>query len=153
MKPDKYLINITGETRICYELLKRRHHAVITMGNAKATDIIILGKNHRFLRVEVKTSNNGRNFVTGYYPKYTKRSTIHPDIWIFYLLENKKKSLGERFFIGNHKKVGKIQLKVNGGKKTKKGEGCDNIPLRFLENKGLENNWKLVKETFGRINK
>ena len=38
-----------------------------------------------------------------------------------------------RFFVLTHEEVGELQLVVNKGKKPKRGEGCDNIPLTFLE--------------------
>ena len=82
MKMDKHLIGLAGEMRVCAELLKKGYSASITYGNAKATDIIVTGAEGRYLRVEVKTSKNGRNFVTGYYPKYTDPARQHPDVWV-----------------------------------------------------------------------
>ncbi len=148
MEPNKHLIGLAGEMRVCSELLKRGHFASITFGNAKATDILITGKNNRFLRVEVKTSKNNKNFVTGYYPKYTQNNRERPDIWIFYLPNKDTSSSGDRFFIATHKEVGVLQLQVNKGVKTEKGEGCDNIPLKLLEQKRskFENRWSLIEE-------
>lgn len=135
--------------RVCSELLKRGLSASITFGNAKATDIIVMGQNNRFLRIEVKTSKNGRNFVTGYYPKYSNPTT-HPDIWVFYLPSKELKISGDRFFIVTHEEVGKLQLYVNKGKKTEKGEGCDNIPLKFFVQEGKkfedEERWNLFEK-------
>jgi hypothetical protein len=147
MKPDKNLIGLAGEMRVCSELLKRGLCASITFGNSKATDIIVVGQNNRFLRVEVKTSKNGRNFVTGYYPKYSNPTT-HPDIWIFYLPCKELKMSGDRFFIATHEEVGELQLYVNKGKKTEKGKGCDNIPLKLFvqEQKKFEERWNLFED-------
>lgn len=143
---EKSMIGLVGETRVCAELLKKGHLASVTHGNAKATDILILGKTKRFLRVEVKTSVNGRNFVTGYFPKYTDASSLHPDLWVFYLPDKDLSTGGDRFFIASHKQVGEFQLEVNKGRKTLKGQGCDNIPLKLLLEKGIEDKWNLVSQ-------
>jgi|WetSurMetagenome_2_1015567.scaffolds.fasta_scaffold375033_1 hypothetical protein len=147
MKLNKNLIGLAGEMRVCSELLKRGLSASITFGNTKATDVIVIGQNNRFLRIEVKTSQNGRNFVTGYYPKYSN-PTIHPDIWVFYLPCQELTTTGDRFFIATHEEVGELQLCVNKGKKTEKGKGCDNIPLKFFvqSRKKFEERWDLFAE-------
>ena len=120
--------------------------ASITHGNAKATDILIIGKTNLFLRVEVKTSVNGRNFVTGYYPKYADSSRLNPDLWVFYLPDKELSTRGDRFFIATHEQVGEFQLEVNKGRKTLKGQGCDNIPLKLLLEKGIEDKWDIVAQ-------
>jgi len=148
-KLEKTMVGLAGEMRVCSELLKRGYQASITFGNAKATDIVIVGEGNRFLRVEVKTSRNGKRFVTGYYPKYTDRKKVHPDIWVFYL-PNPVLTNGDRFFIVTHEEVGKIQLIVNKGHKTLLGKGCDNIPLKLLEEKEVEDNWGIVKNLLPR---
>ena len=38
----KQQLGMAGEFSVCAELLKRGHNASITMGNAKAVDIVIL---------------------------------------------------------------------------------------------------------------
>lgn len=145
---DKGQIGLAGEMRVASELLKNGYNASITFGNAKATDIVVFGDKNRFLRVEVKTSKNQRNFVTGYYPKYTNPSQTSPDIWVFYLPDKQARSDGDKFFILTHEEVAELQLIVNKGNKTEKGKGCDNIPLRLLlENKDkFEDRWNLFKE-------
>jgi len=140
---NKNLIGLAGEMRVCSELLKKGFPASITFGNEKATDIIITGDQGQFLRVEVKTSKNGRNFVTGYYPKYTDPQVRYPDVWVFYLPDKELSCSGDRFFIATHNDVGLFQLEVNKGVKTLKGKGCDNIPLKVLEAKSVEDCWDL----------
>ena len=144
---EKNDIGLAGELRVASELLKRGHRASVTFGNAKATDIVITGKKNRYVAVEVKTSKNRRNFVTGYYPKYTDDDHRHPDVWVFYLPQ-RNASDGDRFFILKHEEVGEMQLLVNKGVKTEKGKGCDNIPLAVLERgkDKYENRWELFKE-------
>lgn len=132
---DKTRIGLAGEYRVLSELLKRGYNASLTMGNTKATDIIVFNDKRSFIRIEVKTSRSNK-FVTGYYPKYTDPSALHPDIWVLYLPNLSEKSNGDRFFILTHEEVGKLQLEVNGGNKTEKGKGCDNIPLKQF--KGIE---------------
>lgn len=132
-KLDKSQIGMAGEMRVVSELLKRGHNASITFGNAKATDIVILGEQSRFLRVEVKTSKNGFNFVTGFYPKYSNPDRTHPDVWVLFLPNKDANSDGDIFYILTHAEVEGLQLQVNRGVKTEPGKGCDNIPLKHLQ--------------------
>jgi hypothetical protein len=92
IKMDKYLLGLAGETRVCAELLKKGFHANIVIGNAKATDIVITNDKSKFLRIEVKTTQKGRKFVTGFYPKYTDSSKLHPNLWVFYLPDKMSRS-------------------------------------------------------------
>lgn len=139
-------IGMMGEMRVCAELLKQGYSASITFGNAKATDIMITNDEGRYLRVEVKTSKNGRNFVTSYYPKYTDPTKQHPDMWVFYLPDSQLSVNGDRFFLATHEEVAEIQLVVNKGNKTLSGQGVDNIPLKVLETYPYEGRWDLPGE-------
>lgn len=143
-KLDKAMIGLAGEMRVCAELIKKGYMASVTHGNAKATDILIIGKNSRFLRVEVKTSVNGKKFVTGYYPKYIDPKSLHPDVWVFYLPDKDFSTNGDRFFVLSHQQVGKLQLEMNKGNKTLKGQGCDNITLKLLLEKNVEEKWDTI---------
>ena len=148
-------IGLAGEMRVASELLLKGYRASITFGNAKATDIVILGDNNSFVRVEVKTSRNRKKFVTGYYPKYTDPTATHPDVWVFYLPRIDGQADGDKFFVLTHEKVGELQLEVDKGRKTKRGEGCDNIPLAFLEREKetcetCENRWSLIDDELRR---
>jgi hypothetical protein len=125
-------IGLMGEYRVVSELLKQGYNATITFGNAKATDIIILQK-REFIRIEVKTCLNGKKFVTSFFPKYTDPAKTHPDFWVFFLPDFSGKN--DRFFILQHDEVKTLQLIVNKGNKTLSGQGCDNIPLKLLEEK------------------
>lgn len=98
-KLDKSQIGMAGEMRVASELLKRGYNASITFGNAKATDIVVLGEKNRFLRVEVKTSKSRHNFVTGYYPKYTDPKKVHPDVWVFFMPDGEANSDGDVFYL------------------------------------------------------
>jgi len=139
---EKNNIGLAGEMRVCAEFLKKEYQASITFGNAKATDIIITGAKGRYLRVEVKTSKNGKNFMTGFFPKYTDPSRTHPDIWVFYLPDKELSSSGDRFFIATHAEVQEMQLVVNKGNKTESGKGADNIPLKVMLNYSHEDAWE-----------
>jgi hypothetical protein len=145
----KEYIGLAGEMRVCSELLKKGYSASITFGSAKATDIIITSPEGRYLRVEVKTSKNGRNFVTSYYPKYTDPERQHPDLWVFYLPDKNLSENGDRFFIVTHEEVAEMQLSVNKGIKTQRGKGVDNIPLAVIEQYGCEGRWHLPAELLG----
>jgi len=150
---DKGKIGLAGELRVASELLKRGYDASITFGNSKATDIMVFGKNNRFIRIEVKTSKNNRNFVTGYFPKYSNPVDIFPDVWVMYLPEKNGNTNGDRFYILTHGEVGDLQLVVNKGIKTEKGKGCDNIPVKFFEEKNqiFENRWELIQDILSKI--
>ena len=147
MKSDKGQIGLAGEFRVASELLRRGYSAHVTYGNAKATDIIVLGTRNRFIRVEVKTSKNNRNFVTGYFPKYSCDNDLAPapDLWVLFL-PNEKKPEGDTFFLLTHKEIRELQILANNGKETKKGEGVDNIPLKILLEKrpDSKNRWELI---------
>ena len=96
----------------------------------------------KYLRIEVKTSKNRKNFVTGYFPKYTDLNNIHPDIWVFFL-PNGNNQHYNIFYILIHEQVREAQLIVNKGNDTKKREGVDNIPVKILEANfpNSKNNW------------
>ena len=147
----KELIGLAGEMRVCAELLKKGFFATITHGNAKATDVLVFDdQSDRFLRVEVKTSKNGRNFVTGFYPKYTDPAKTHPDLWVFYIPDRDLSVHGDRFYLVAHDDVARIQLIVNKGNKTLAGMGCDNIPLKVLDEEVKEGDWELPRRLLAR---
>lgn len=148
LKVDKGQIGLAGEFRVASEILRRGFSANITFGNAKATDIVVLGSRNRFIRVEVKTSRNNRNFVTSYFPKYSEPSNSEPDLWVLYLPNKDGMSDGDRFFLLTHEEVGGLQLIVNKGNKTERGKGVDNIPLKvLLENRSdSEDRWNLLAD-------
>jgi len=150
---DKDMIGLAGEMRVASELLKRGYQAYITFGNAKATDIVVTGDSNRFIRIQVKTSINRKNFVTGYYPKYTDPNSIGPDIWVFYLTHKDVSSGEDRFFILTHEEVGDLQFRVNKGKKTERGKGCDNIPLKFLEQEKSKHEglWEKISKSLNKL--
>ena len=144
---DKGQIGLAGEFRVASEILRRGHLANVTFGNAKATDIVVIGSQNRFIRIEVKTSKNNRSFVTGYYPKYTSPKETQPDLWVLYLPNKGMSSDGDRFFLLTHSEIGELQLIVNKGVKTEKGKGVDNIPLKVLleHRTDSENRWELIE--------
>jgi len=141
----KNRLGIAGEYRVLSELLLKGHSASITTGNAKGTDIIVFKKDKSYLRIEVKTSKNGYNFVTSYFPKYSKKSYTDPDFWILHqprIFKNEE----ELFFILTHNEVRDLQLRVNKGNETKRGQGVDNIPIKLLnETKNILNAWGKIK--------
>ena len=142
---EKQRLGLYGEYRVLAELLRNGYNATLTMGNAKATDIVVFSEKNKYLRIEVKTSKNLRNFVTGFFPKYTDPNKIHPDIWIFFIpgYINQKEDV---FYILTHQQVREAQLIVNKGNQTQKGKGVDNISIKRLEEnyKDSKNNWLLI---------
>lgn len=145
---EKERLGLAGEYRVLSELLLRDFNATITTGRSKGTDILIFLKNKKYLRIEVKTSKNGRNFVTSFYPKYSEKSVTDPDLWIFFLPKNVStddKVSEDIFYILSHDEVKKMQLKVNKGNETKRGEGVDNIPLKLFKEIS-SGNWEKLKK-------
>ncbi len=143
---EKQALGLYGDYRVLAELILRGYSASITMGNTKGTDLIILDKTGKFLRVEVKTSKNLKNFVTGYFPKYKDKNFNDPDIWVFYLPGYFIKS-EDLYYILTHQQVREAQLIVNKGNETKAGKGVDNIPIKILESyfPNSKNNWEVIE--------
>lgn len=140
-------LGMAGEYRVLSELLLKGFDASITMGNAKGTDIIVFGKNKQYIRIEVKTSKNGGNFVTSYFPKYTLTSEQDPDLWILFLPKEVNKQSEDIFYILIHSQVRELQLVMNKGNITERGKGVDNISLKLLQDHdSSKNNWGLLND-------
>lgn len=142
----KNRLGIAGEYRVLSELLLLGLNASITMGNAKGTDILVFDDNGRYLRIEVKTSKNGRNFVTSYFPKYSNSSYTDPDFWVLYQPKLFNGDNVDVFYVLSHKEVRDIQLIVNKGNETLKGKGVDNIPIKLLKSmENINGNWGKIQ--------
>ena len=66
---DKYTLGMAGEYAVCSELLRRGINASITMGNAKATDVVVFCKTvngNSYKKIEVKTTQTTK-FVTNFF--------------------------------------------------------------------------------------
>ena len=139
LQTEKMRLSMTGEYYVCAELLKRGHTASITMGNAKAVDIIILMDDNTYRRIEVKTSRNKR-FVTGFFQKYYDQTIIlHPDFWIFVYIDDVNQT---HYFILNHQEMGEVQMKRNEMDVWERIVGCDNVLLKDIEQ--FENQWEKI---------
>ncbi len=137
---EKYQLSMAGEYGVCSELSKRGFDVSITMGNAKATDVLIFMENNTFRRIEVKTSRNTR-FVTGFFQKYfDKDQPIHPDFWILVQIDTENVS---HFYILTHEEMGEVQMKRNEMDKWEKIEGCDNVLLRDIE--PFQEKWEKIE--------
>ena len=126
---DKYKLSMAGEYGVCAELSKRGFDASITMGNAKATDVMIFLEDKSFRRIEVKTTRSTR-FVTGFFQKYFDKSCIHPDFWVLVQIDEENNS---HYYILTHEEMGEVQMKRNEMDKWEKIDGCDNVLLRDLD--------------------
>lgn len=134
----KQLLGMTGEYSVCAELLKRGYNASITMGNAKAVDIVVLMQDNTYRRIEVKTSRNKR-FVTGFFQKYYDiNQSPRPDFWVLVHIDEDNKS---HYYIMTHEEMGNVQMKRNKMNKWEKIDGCDNVLLKDIEQ--FEDNWKI----------
>lgn len=136
---DKQRLGMAGEYSVCAELLKRGYNASITMGNAKAVDIVVFLQDNTYRRIEVKTSRNKR-FVTGFFQKYYDKSRIHPDLWIYVHIDAKNIS---HYYILTHEEMGEVQMKRNEMDNREKIEGCDNVLLCDLE--PFKDKWDIIE--------
>ena len=153
-KIDSYHLNLAGEYRVCSELNKRNIFATITYGQRKGTDVYAIADNNRALRIEVKTSQNGR-FVTSITQKKLHQTSDAPDIWVLFDLKPRPNDeYEERFFILSHSEICAAQKARNDAytKKYKKkhgrspdlSKGVDNVTIADVEE--FENDWgKIIK--------
>lgn len=148
----KNSLGLAGEYRVLSELLLKGFNSTLTMGNAKGTDILVFGNDNKFIRVEVKTSKNGRNFVTSYFPKYSTESSTDPHVWVLFLPKELNNISEDLFYVLSHSQVRELQLIMNKGNETKKGQGVDNITLKLLKEKEVEQNmWQVVKKELDKV--
>jgi len=139
---EKYRLGMAGEYGVCSELCKRGFDASITLGNAKAVDIVVFMQDSTYRRIEVKTSRNKR-FVTGFFQKYYDiDQSPHPDFWILVLIDEDNKS---HYYILTHEEMGNVQMKRNEMDAWERIVGCDNVLLKDIEQ--FENNWEKIIET------
>lgn len=153
MKPTNYDLGLAGEYLVCAELLMRGYKAQLTLGNAKAVDIILLdNKSHTYKTIEVKTSMHTSHVITNF-AKYIdhntgKLKTIHPDFWIFVQFTNQQGVLNPVFYIATHQEVNNLQFTRNNNigasswlnlfnkqRNANNGilkRGCDNITWKQL---------------------
>ena len=126
----KQQLGMAGEYSVCAELLKRGYNASITMGNAKAVDIVVFLQDQTYRRIEVKTSRDKR-FVTGFFQKYyDKTQTLHPDFWVLVYIDDENNS---HFYVLTHEEMGDVQMKRNEMDTWEQIKGCDNVLLRDIE--------------------
>ena len=132
---------MAGEYSVCAELLKRGLNASITMGNAKAVDIVVFMQDSTYRRFEVKTSRNKR-FVTGFFHKYYDiNKSSHPDFWVLVHIDEDNES---HYYILTHEEMGNVQMKRNEMDKWEKIVGCDNVLLKDIEQ--FEDKWDKIIE-------
>jgi len=148
MNEEKYRIGLAGEYQVASMLLRLGYNTSITLGNMKATDIVVLGESNRYLKVEVKTSRDPKKFLTGFFQKYSEPSKLHPDVWVLHLPREYSDVCSDVFYVLKHEDVRRLQLEVNNGHQPKKGKGCDQITVQLLEEKGANyrDNWDIIKE-------
>lgn len=139
---EKQRLGMAGEYSVCAELLKRGYNASITMGNAKAVDIVVFLQDNTYRRIEVKTSRNKR-FVTGFFQKYYDQAlSLHPDYWILVYIDEEYLS---HYYVFTHEEMGNVQMKRNEMDAWEKIEGCDNVLLKDIEQ--FEDKWEKISET------
>ena len=137
---EKYRLCLAGEFGVCSELSKLGYDVNITMGNAKAVDVVLF-KNGSCVRIEVKTSRSSR-FVTNFFQKYYDPSEgIHPDFWVLVHIDKDNKS---HYYILSHQEMGDVQMKRNGMTAWAKVDGCDNVLLKDVKGYG-EGMWDKIK--------
>ena len=139
-KISKYHLGMAGEYAVCSELCKREFDVSITLGNAKAVDIMVFFPDNSCRRIEVKTSQTTK-FVTKFFQKYyDKTLNNHPDYWVLVHIDEDGQS---HFYVLTHEELGEIQMKRNGMTEWEKHDGCDNVLLRDI--KHCEDRWDKIK--------
>jgi len=130
---NKYCLAAAGEHAVCSELARRGLNVSMTMGNAKAVDVLVSSFDNpgRFVTVEVKTTDKTKA-VTGIFQKYaTPDQKPHPDFWVVVRIE---KDLTARFFVLTHREMGRVQMEQNGMPKWElHPKGCDSVSIKRLE--------------------
>lgn len=95
-KLPKYLVNLTGEYRVCSELNRRGVFATVTYGNRKGADVYAISdQKSRALRIEVKTTQ-GTKFPNRVDPDNPGKTDC-PDFWVLFALATD--DLPDRFFV------------------------------------------------------
>ena len=130
---------MAGEYGVCSELSKRGVNAVITMRNAKAVDILLIGTDGRVKIIEVKTTR-GTNFVTSFFKKYYDKSKPHPDYWVMVYIDKNDVS---HYYVLTHEEIGNVQMQRNKMSTwTPNSTGVDNVLLSNV--KFFENAWEKI---------
>jgi len=138
------MLSLAGEHAVCAELLKRRIPCTLTLGNAKAADVVVTVPNGKTRIVEVKTSSSNR-FVTGFFQKYPTPKTVpHPDFWVVVRID--KDSHEARFFVFTHSEMAKVQMRRNKMNRWARVQGVDNILIEHVE--PFENRWGKIEKLF-----
>jgi hypothetical protein len=152
-KLEPYLLNLAGEYRVCSELNKRGVFATITYGNRKGVDIYVISDTkNRALKVEVKTSQQGR-FVTGITQKGLDKSPNAPDFWVFCNIKpSDNGQFSERCFILDNAAICQIQKARNEkygdeferrhAKRPDPKRGVDNVIISDVEK--YEDRWATI---------
>jgi hypothetical protein len=149
------LLSLAGEYRVCSELNKRGIFATVTYGNRKAVDVYAISdKEHRALKIEVKTSQQG-NFVTRISQKKLADDPKAPDFWVLYQIKRRSEhDFVDRFFVLNHREICEVQATVNQeyakqyiarhGREPDLSTGVDNVRVADVEK--YENQWSKIAE-------
>lgn len=146
----KYAIGMSGEHRVCSELLRKGVMPYLSFGNNKQADIIVLNSK-KALKIEVKTGTTNR-ILTGYYQKpinFTNRQSLD-SIWVLCYYPETGEDV--RFFILTESEIRDEQYKRNCQSKTvdwkmnnpknKPMKGRDNLDIRQLDR--YENAWEKI---------
>lgn len=159
-KIPQYLLNLTGEYRVCSELTKRGVFATVTYGNRKSVDVYAISdRRERALKIEVKTSQQA-NFVTSISQKGLADDPTAPDFWVLYQIRpDDDGTFGERFFVLTHKEICRAQTARNKayadryfgryGQQPDVTKGVDNVTIEDVAR--YENRWEKIVQRIGRV--
>ena len=141
---DKYMLSLAGEHAVCSELLRRGIPCTLTLGNAKAADIIVTAPNVKTRIIEVKTSSSNR-FVTNFFQKYPTPKTVpHPDFWVVVQID--KDCHATRYFVLTHSEMAQVQMRRNQISTWSRVNGVDNVLLKHVL--PFENRWDKIAKLF-----
>lgn len=132
-QPNKQQLQMAGEYGVCSELSKRGYDVSLTLGNAKAVDVLVRMPNNTYRTIEVKTTR-GTRFVTNFFQKYGNRSTPHPDYWVLVRIDANGVS---HYYVLTHDEMGQVQMARNGMTTwATVPKGVDNVLLRHVSQYG-----------------
>jgi transposase-like protein len=137
-RTDGQLTAMAGEFLIVGKLFKRGYQASVTLGNAKAIDVLVYNqKNNRNYNVQVKTLRK-----KNYFPM--KKEDIHDDhIYVFVILNDFDQN--EEFYIIKGSEISKDINKFFGTSYTR--EKPSTFPGIYPGTlKDYKDNWKLFDE-------
>lgn len=148
-QPEKMKLALCGEYAVAAEFCRHGILAIVTLGNHKEVDVVVLRENGTYLKVQVKTTDKKR-FPTGLSQNKLNQREKNK-IWVFVHAQRLNGDGKSRFYVLTDAEVKKVQRKFNqkylAEYKNRHGraylkQGVPVIPLDMLTD--FENKWHKV---------